>query len=77
MDNIKKVCEDQNNNAFLASLLCTITSNWHFEVKSRNSKTVAQVVLTLDISLKKMAKYTLSSEVGGKTKYLIIPMYIV
>lgn len=65
LDNIKQVCESQNSNIFLSSLLCSESSNWHFELKADGSKTISQVLPSLDLALKSKAQYTTSSDFEG------------
>ncbi|KAI5710713.1 hypothetical protein M8J75_010956 [Diaphorina citri] len=66
LTNIKKVCDDQKSNAFLASLLCSESSSWHFEIKEESSKSISGILPTLDASLKNVSTYTISS--GAKDR---------
>uniref|UniRef100_A0A8D9A8C4 Fatty acid synthase n=1 Tax=Cacopsylla melanoneura TaxID=428564 RepID=A0A8D9A8C4_9HEMI len=58
LNNIKNVCIEQNNITFLLSLLCSESNYWHFEIPADDSKTLADILPTLDDSLKSMSKYT-------------------
>uniref|UniRef100_A0A8D9EQT3 Fatty acid synthase n=1 Tax=Cacopsylla melanoneura TaxID=428564 RepID=A0A8D9EQT3_9HEMI len=58
LNNIKNVCIEQKNITFLLSLLCSESNYWHFEIPADDSKTLADILPTLDDSLKSMSKYT-------------------
>uniref|UniRef100_A0A8D8U1H1 Fatty acid synthase n=1 Tax=Cacopsylla melanoneura TaxID=428564 RepID=A0A8D8U1H1_9HEMI len=65
LKNIKKVCDEQKSIAFLSSLLCSESCKWHFEIPADILKTIANILPTLDASLKTMSKYTLPLEQEG------------